>query len=95
VRDLPKRDFEADGPFEKPGTDVGEFRVADAKAYPAPVYDMASQGDHRLGCVTAPDLAQRQRLLGMLEDRPPRGRAPDPALGAWAGGSGAAGGGNG
>ena len=40
---LLKRDFRADGPFAKLGTDVTEFKVAGAKAYLAPVYDMAGK----------------------------------------------------
>ena len=37
------RDFGADGPWEKMGTDVTEFRQPWGKAYFAPVYDFASK----------------------------------------------------
>ena len=37
------RDFEADGPWEKMGTDVTEFRQPWGKAYFAPVYDFGSK----------------------------------------------------
>ena len=43
VPNLLKRDFRADRPFAKLGTDVTEFKVAGAKAYLAPVYDMAGK----------------------------------------------------
>ena len=59
------RDFEADGPFEKLGTDVTEFKVAGSKAYLAPVYDMASK-EHGLG----------RLMLAMLGDKLPDGANP-------------------
>ena len=37
------RDFEADGPWEKMGTDVTEFKQPWGKAYFAPVYDFGSK----------------------------------------------------
>ena len=43
VENLLNRDFTADRPWVKLGTDVTEFRVADGKAYLAPVYDMGSK----------------------------------------------------
>ena len=43
AENLLNRDFTADRPWVKLGTDVTEFRVADGKAYPAPVYDMGSK----------------------------------------------------
>ena len=36
------RDFKADGPWQKLGTDVTEFKLSFGKAYLAPVYDFAS-----------------------------------------------------
>ena len=35
------RDFKADGPWQKLGTDVTEFKLSFGKAYLAPVYDFA------------------------------------------------------
>ena len=37
------RDFTADGPWQKLGTDVTEFKLSFGKAYLAPVYDFASK----------------------------------------------------
>ena len=37
------RDFKADGPWQKLGTDVTEFKLSFGKAYLAPVYDFASK----------------------------------------------------
>ena len=42
------RDFTADGPGQKMGTDVTEFKLSFGKAYLAPVYDFASKRDRRL-----------------------------------------------
>lgn len=43
AENLLNRDFTADRPWVKLGTDVTEFRVADGKAYLAPVCDMGSK----------------------------------------------------
>ena len=63
----------------KLGTDVTEFRVADGKAYPAPVYDMGSkrswpgrQPASRHGPAAAPARHARGEAA--------RRRRPDPAL---------------
>ena len=37
------RDFEADGPWQKMGTDVTEFKLSFGKAYLAPAYDFGSK----------------------------------------------------
>ena len=37
------RDFAADGPWQKMGTDVTEFKLSFGKAYLAPVYDFGSK----------------------------------------------------
>ena len=63
VRNLLKRDFDADRPFSKLGTDVTEFKVAGSKAYLAPVYDMASKEIVAWDVSRSPDLGQQKRLL--------------------------------
>nr|WP_217624052.1 IS3 family transposase [Bifidobacterium simiarum] len=73
---LLKRDFSADGPWMKLGTDVTEFRVAGGRAYLAPVYDMGSKEIVAWDVSRHPDLAQHQRLLAMLEGRLPEGADP-------------------
>lgn len=77
MRNLLKRDFVADKPYEKLGTDITEFRVAEGKAYLAPVYDMASKEIIAWDVPTHPDLApQQQRLLAMFEQRLPKDAHP-------------------
>ena len=80
AENLLNRDFTADRPWVKLGTDVTEFRVADGKAYPAPVYDMGSKGDRGLGREPAsrhgPAAAPARHARGEAARR----RRPDPAL---------------
>lgn len=73
---LLKRDFRADGPFAKLGTDVTEFKVAGAKAYLAPVYDMASKEIMAWDVSRHPDMEQQKRLLAMLAPKLPAGASP-------------------
>ena len=68
---LLKRDFTAETPFAKLGTDITEFKVAGGKAYFAPIYDMATWDVSR-----HPDMAQQARLLAMLETRLPEDAEP-------------------
>ena len=76
VENLLKRDFAADRPYAKMGTDVTEFKVAGGKAYLAPIYDMGSKEIVAWDVSRHPDLAQQQRLLAMLESRLPEGADP-------------------
>ena len=62
VHNLPERDFDAARPFSRLGTDVIEFKVAGAKAYLAPVYDMASKEIVAWDVSRSPDLGQQKRL---------------------------------
>ena len=71
-------DFTADRPWVKLGTDVTEFRVADGKAYPAPVYDMGSKEIVAWDVSRHPDMAQQRRLLAMLEEKLPEDADPIP-----------------
>jgi hypothetical protein len=73
---LLERDFAADAPWVKLGTDVTEFRVAGGKAYLAPVYDMGSKEIVAWDVSRHPDLAQQKRMLAMLETRLPEGVSP-------------------
>ena len=76
VPNLLKRDFRADGPFAKLGTDVTEFKVAGAKAYLAPVYDMAGKEIMAWDVSRHPDMEQQKRLLAMLAPKLPAGASP-------------------
>ena len=69
------RDFGADGPWQKLGTDVTEFKVAGGKAYLAPVYDMASKEIVAWDVSRHPDMDQQKRLLAMLAERLPLARS--------------------
>ena len=76
VENLLNRDFTADRPWVKLGTDVTEFRVADGKAYLAPVYDMGSKEIVAWDVSRHPDMAQQWRLLAMLEEKLPEDANP-------------------
>lgn len=78
VENLLNRDFTADRPWVKLGTDVTEFRVADGKAYLAPVYDMGSKEIVAWDVSRHPDMAQQRRLLAMLEEKLPEDADPIP-----------------
>ena len=52
------RDFKADGPWQKLGTDVTEFKLSFGKAYLAPVYDFASKEIVAHSISMRPNLAQ-------------------------------------
>ena len=52
------RDFKADGPWQKMGTDVTEFKLSFGKAYLAPVYDCASKEIVAHSISMCPNLAQ-------------------------------------
>ena len=52
------RDFAADGPWQKMGTDVTEFKQPWGKAYFAPVYDFGSKEIVAWSTSTSPDMAQ-------------------------------------
>ncbi len=60
------RDFSADGPWQKMGTDVTEFKLSFGKAYLAPVYDFGSKEIVAHAISRHPDLAQQEEMLEML-----------------------------
>ena len=70
------RDFEADGPWEKMGTDVTEFKQPWGKAYFAPVYDFGSKEIVAWSTSTRPDMAQQRELLDQLVSKKPGGARP-------------------
>ena len=70
------RDFKADGPWQKLGTDVTEFKLSFGKAYLAPVYDFASKEIVAHSISMCPNLAQQQEMLQMLMDAKPAGAEP-------------------
>ena len=70
------RDFSADGPWQKLGTDVTEFKCSFGKAYLAPVYDFGSREIAAWSVSRRPDMAQQRDMLDMLLERMPEGAAP-------------------
>jgi len=70
------RDFKADRPWQKLGTDVTEFKLSFGKAYLAPVYDFASKEIVAHSISMRPNLAQQQEMLHMLMDAKPQGAEP-------------------
>ena len=70
------RDFAADGPWEKMGTDVTEFKQPWGKAYFAPVYDFGSKEIVAWSTSASPDMAQQAELLDQLLAKMPEGATP-------------------
>ncbi len=70
------RDFSADGPWQKLGTDVTEFRQKWGKAYLAPVYDFGSKEIAAWSISRHPDMAQQKEMLDMLIPKIPEGAHP-------------------
>ncbi len=70
------RDFEADGPWQKMGTDVTEFKQPWGKAYFAPVYDFGSKEIVAWSTSKSPNMAQQASLLDQLEEKMPEGARP-------------------
>ena len=70
------RDFKADGPWQKLGTDVTEFKLSFGKAYLAPVYDFASKEIVAHSISMHPNLAQQQEMLQILMEAKPAGAEP-------------------
>lgn len=70
------RDFGAEGPWEKMGTDVTEFKQSWGKAYFAPIYDFASKEIVAWSTSMHPNMAQQYELLEQLLAKMPEGSAP-------------------
>ncbi|WP_204562779.1 IS3 family transposase, partial [Collinsella tanakaei] len=59
------RDFGADGPWQKMGTDVTESRLSFGKAHLAPVYGFGGKEIAARSISRHPDLAQQEEMLEM------------------------------
>lgn len=70
------RDFSADGPWQKMGTDVTEFRCSFGKAYLALAYDFGSKEIVAHSVSRRPDLAQQEEMLSALVAAKPEGAGP-------------------
>ncbi len=67
------RDFAADGPWQKMGTDVTEFKCSFGKAYFAPAYDFGSREIAAWSISRSPNMAQQEEMLDMLVPLVPSG----------------------
>ena len=70
------RDFSAERPWQKMGTDVTEFKQPWGKAYLAPVYDFCSKEIVAWSVSDSPNMAQQQEVLDMLLAGMPEGASP-------------------
>lgn len=70
------RDFAAEGPWEKMGTDVTEFKQGWGKAYFAPAFDFGSCEIVAWSISKHPDMAQQREMLSMLLPKVPDGKRP-------------------
>ena len=70
------RDFSADGPWQKIGTDVTEFSQPWGKAYLAPAYDFGSKEIVAWSISRSPNMAQQREMLDMLVAKMPEGARP-------------------
>ena len=70
------RDFSADGPWQKLGTDVTEFKQRWGKAYLAPAYDFGSKEIVAWSISEHPSLMQQEEMLAMLLPKVPEGAHP-------------------
>lgn len=70
------RDFAAEGPWEKMGTDVTEFKQSWGKAYFAPAFDFGSREIVAWSISQRPDMAQQREMLDMLLPKIPDGKRP-------------------
>lgn len=70
------RGFEADGPWEKMGADVTEFKQPWGKAYFALVCDFGSKEIVAWSTSARPDMAQQRGLLDQLVSKKPEGARP-------------------
>lgn len=66
LRELLGRDFLADGPWQKLGTDATEFKQKRGKACFAPAYDFGSKETAVRSISRHPDTAQQKETLDML-----------------------------
>lgn len=71
-----KRDFKADKPWQKMGTDVTEFKQIWGKAYFAPIYDFGSKEIIAWSVSQHPDMAQQYDILKQMMDKMPEDVSP-------------------
>lgn len=72
------RGFDADGPWQKTGTDVAELEQKRGKARFAPVYDFGSKEIVARSTSPGPNMAQQPDILDQLVGKMPEGATPVP-----------------
>lgn len=70
------RDFSADGPWQKIGTDVTEFKQKWGKVYFAPAYDFGSKEIIAWSASRSPNMAQQDEMLEMMLAKKPTTATP-------------------
>lgn len=70
------RDFGADGPWQKIGTDVTGFKAPWGKAYFAPAYDFGSKEILSWSISRSPSMAQQREMLDGLLAKKPKDASP-------------------
>lgn len=73
---VPGRDFAADGPWQKMGTDATEFRCSFGRAYLAPVYDFGSGEIVAWSISESPGMGQQREMLAALAAAKPSWARP-------------------
>lgn len=76
ARNVIKRDFQAQQPWQKMGTDVTEFTQPWGKAYFAPIYDFCTKEIVVWSISKSADWGQQKRLLDDLLSKLPKGMHP-------------------
>ena len=76
ARNVINRDFHAQQPWQKMGTDVTEFAGSWGKAYFAPIYDFCSKEIVAWSIAKVPDFSQQRRLLNDFLSKLPEGKHP-------------------
>ena len=70
------RNFEADAPWQKLGTDVTEFKQKWGKAYLAPIYDFGSKEIVAWSVSQSPNMRQQRDILDQMLSKMPEGSTP-------------------
>ena len=81
------RDFAADGPWQKMGTDATGFKQPWGKACFAPVHDFGSEEMVAWSASASPDMARQAELLDRLLAKMPGARRRR-STATWAGSTG-------
>ena len=76
AKNLLKREFYAEKPFEKLTTDITQFKVCDEKVYLSPVMDLFNREIISYSISTSPNMYQIREMLDRLFKKLPDGAKP-------------------